>query len=337
MESAPPSRDRVQSRKYRFLPEDRSEDSTARDAMAAHWVTQQDAQSLTGKERQDFEAWLAQDVRNFGAYVRAQAFFRHLNYRASPSLSHVPARNTPSRPPRTATVSRRRFLPLAAASIGSLMLYDTARDQTVRLERGHELPRNYAWHQGVITLDALTTAYLPEATSSDRIEMINGRLGIQLHSGIVSVSTDTLRLTGTAADFDLTRSPQGLRLQHYAGTLTWQTPDGQHQLTTPTSVEFTQAGRSLQATCRPLSPDDIIEQTAWRQGTLVLNDTTLQNALARFAPYTRLKLMIRDPHLSGSRISGSFALAAPEDFALSIARLIRCRVEISNRSIAFTA
>lgn len=320
------------------MPEDRSTDSTTRDTTAAYWVTQQDTQPLTGKERQDFEAWLAQDARNLGAYVRAQAFFRHLNYQTSPSLSR-PQIQAPAvgRSPRTAKISRRRFLPLAAASIGGLMLCDTARDQTFSLERGHELPRTYAWHQGVITLDALTTAYLPEAPSGIGIEMINGRLGVQLHSGIVSVSTDTLRFTGKAADFDLTRSPQGLRLQHYAGTLIWQTPEGQHQLTTPTAVDFIKSGRGLKANCRPLSSDDVIEQTAWRQGTLVLNDTTLQTALARFAPYTHLQLLIRDPHLAASRISGSFALATPEDFALSIARMIRCRVEISNKGITFTA
>jgi transmembrane sensor len=82
-----------------------------------------------------------------------------------------------------------------------------------------------------------------------------------------------------------------------------------------------------------LKPEQLTNQLGWRQGKLVLDDFTLEQAAAEFNRYNRLKLVVADATAGQIRIGGSFNMDNVEGFAHLLQTGFGLRVEIGKDEI----
>jgi transmembrane sensor len=85
---------------------------------------------------------------------------------------------------------------------------------------------------------------------------------------------------------------------------------------------------------KPISTSADIERSlAWREGQIVLEGQTLDEAVAQFNRYNAKKLVILDPGLAAERLVGQFRATDPETFAGAIATTLGAKVDAQGDTI----
>ena len=75
---------------------------------------------------------------------------------------------------------------------------------------------------------------------------------------------------------------------------------------------------------------------AWRQGEVVFKDTTILEAANELNRYGPTKIVVTDPAVARTRVSGLFKINRPEDFATAVAELNGVRVRRTTKAIELT-
>ncbi|GAA4504737.1 DUF4880 domain-containing protein [Gluconacetobacter tumulicola] len=299
----------------------------SRTDQASQWVAMRDRRTLMPDEQARFDRWLQADSRNLGAYVRAQAIYRTLNYTAP--VAAAPALMTdPDRKAARIHGRRRVLVGAAAACAVGLTGQSVPPDQVFLLRRDHEAPRRYRWRGATLTLDALSAAYVPDTGRvGHAIRFLSGRIGVQATDRPIHLSAGPLLMQATHADFDLAIDDGRAALIAYAGTIAVSVGSTNMLLKGPAFYHLPPApSLAMNTALRPLSPADILSDRAWRDAQAVLNDTRLADAAAQFNRYSRTRIMIESDRIARSRVTGSFDLLRPVEFARSVQKLLRCRL-----------
>ncbi len=76
-----------------------------------------------------------------------------------------------------------------------------------------------------------------------------------------------------------------------------------------------------------MSPDDMADATAWRNGVLVFHNTKLADAVREFNRYTPVKLIIADPAIADLKIGGRFRTDNIRDFLQLAQAVLKIRYE----------
>jgi transmembrane sensor len=72
---------------------------------------------------------------------------------------------------------------------------------------------------------------------------------------------------------------------------------------------------------------EIERSLAWREGEIVLEGETLDEAVAQFNRYNARKLVISDPGLAAEKLVGQFRATDPQTFAGAVATTLGAKVE----------
>ena len=75
---------------------------------------------------------------------------------------------------------------------------------------------------------------------------------------------------------------------------------------------------------------------AWRQGEVVFKDTTILEAANELNRYGPTKIVVTDPAVARTRVSGLFKINRPADFATAVAELNGVRVRRTTNAIELT-
>ncbi|AYO78205.1 FecR family protein [Sphingobium yanoikuyae] len=67
-----------------------------------------------------------------------------------------------------------------------------------------------------------------------------------------------------------------------------------------------------------LSPDALSSATAWEHGEIVFQGMALDQAIAEFNRYLKIKLVVQDPALGAIRLGGTFRTADPQSFLVGL-------------------
>ena len=78
---------------------------------------------------------------------------------------------------------------------------------------------------------------------------------------------------------------------------------------------------------RPVSPDLLSRELAWREGKIAFEGERLDQAAAAFARYSNTRIEIADPALAGEPITGLFAASDPAGFSRAAASIFGARIE----------
>lgn len=300
------------------------------EADAARWVVRVDRDGDEPGVRAELEAWLAGDRRRIGAYVRAEAGWKHLD-RASVLAVEAPKTITP--------LIRRRSLiggvgalaaGLAAAVVAPRLLakrYDTALGEIRRV------PMADGSVAAINTSSELEVSMQPRLRA---VKLARGEAWFAVAKDpsrpfVVESGPVRVRAVGTA--FSVRKRDGGSDVLVTEGVVEVWTQDGK---TPPRRVAAGQrvfADNDAGVLSPPQAEADLTRQLAWRDGQIVLDGQTLAEAAAEFNRYNDRKIQVADPRLADARFVGWFRTNDPEGFAEAAALTFNGKVSQSGDAI----
>jgi transmembrane sensor len=143
---------------------------------------------------------------------------------------------------------------------------------------------------------------------------------------IVSAGRIRVRAVGTA--FSVRRHDDGADIQVTEGTVeTWTTGEEDRK------VQVSAGTKAYLAEYQPpkpiAAPIDIERSLAWREGQIVLEGETLDQAVAQFNRYNTKQLVITDQTLAQEKLVGQFRATEPGTFADAVATTLGATVKES--------
>lgn len=291
------------------------------DKQAAAWLARQDAAALAEAEQTEFDAWIAEDDRHLGAYVRLRAVWARLDRLGAlrPATAEAVIRSS--------TVWR-HWRPAAAAAMLVAMLggyygftrpaapktFDTAVGEMRRLdmEDGSVVEMNTNSEVNVAYSDHSREIWLAHGEGNFTVAKNKSRPFI-VHAGDTTVTA-----VGTAFSVDATR-PDQLRVSVSEGTVMVKRGardpayvTAMQVLTVPTVEQPREEAPQLVVA----TADQIEKRLAWRKGMLVFSGESLSEAAAQFNRYNQRQISVTPrAAAAASRVGGVFQTRDVEGFA----------------------
>ncbi|MET3663569.1 FecR domain-containing protein [Caulobacter sp. 1776] len=305
------------------------------DQAASEWTARLDRGPLSPRTEAAFQAWLDGDPRRKGAMLRAQAVSMMSESAQALGPDFDPASFAEPRRPR---FSRRQALAwtggaLATASLVALGVGTAAAGTVISTERGEirmaplkdgstvllntdsRIRVRYDEGQRFVTL-LRGEAYFAVARDETRpfVVEVNGR-----------------RLRTTQAGFRVRKLDQDpVDLLVNQGRVAVSTPNlggAPLVVTANTRLALSDAGHRLAEHPRPIAPEAVTRDLAWREGKLAFEGETVRQAAAAFARYSDTRIEINDPALAREPVTGLFAANDPVGFSRAVARVFDARLE----------
>jgi len=291
-----------------------------------------DDSALSPAERKAFSDWLARDPSHRREYDRLAGLWTDIGALPDPRLPKARRSDAPRpgahRPaaPRAASpiLSRRRVLTGAAAcaaALATVTVLPTWQD-TVRSGTGER--RSLALDDGsTVEMDAGSALTMRFSESERRATLTTGRARFIVAPDsqrpfLVTCANGTVRTP--AATFVVHRQPDDAVVAVEDGTLALSVNGG-----APERLSAGQCQPYGAEGPRPLIPDGVAMETAWRHGRLVFQDQRLETAVADLNRYHPARILLWDESIAGLRVEGSVDIARPDAALKAITRTLPVR------------
>lgn len=320
------------------------ETSQGIDAAAAAWVAREDRSPLSPAEEVAFKAWLGGDSRRAGAFLRARAVSMRSESARALGPRYDPA-DFGGRP--QVSPSRRQMLAWGGGAAACVAVGTVAAV-------GLQAPRAHATERGEIRLLPLkdgSTVMLNTETRvkvkyDDRrryVKLMEGEADFTVLEGrrrpfVVEVGDRTLSATGAAFRVrKLKNEPLDILVHQGRVEVTTGKAAGASPVVLRTNTRMTapDSGSSTgpSAVRRPVTPEDVTRELAWREGKIAFQGESLAAAAAAFARYSDTRILIEDPGLAREPITGLFAANDPVGFGRAAAGVFGARVSVRDGAV----
>jgi transmembrane sensor len=300
------------------------------DEAAFRWVARFDRDRDNPQLRSELTAWLAEDSRRKGAYLRAQALWLRLD------LASSAASSTESR--ESGFFTRRQAMAAAAgvvlaAGLGGAWLISRGKnfDTVIGEIRDVPLPDGSSAY-----LNTQSRVQIAMEESVRRVRLKEGEVWFHVKSDpnrpfIVEVGSVRVRAVGTA--FAVKRLDDSSEVLVSEGVVeTW---------ISGAEADAVRLGAGEKATLRErapiqpllIAPGEVDRRLAWRAGKIDLAGETLGEAVAEFNRYNRRQISIREPSILAKRFYGIFRTDDSEGFVRAVHVSLNVPVEISANGI----
>jgi transmembrane sensor len=290
---------------------------------AAAWATRIDDGSVDPDTDERLCSWLNEDPRRRGALLRAEAALSFVD--RSRALAGVIPRPTP----RPLWVRRKLMVAgvaLAVGIAGLAFLTSGSRHYGTELGEIRQIPLPDGSVVSINTQSAVDVAMhstLREVTL-DRGEAWFKVAHDKKRPFVVSAGRIRVRAVGTA--FSVRRHDDGAEVQVTEGVVeTWTVGEENRR------IQVAAGSRAYVAEYeqpKPTQAEREIERSlAWREGEIVLEGQTLDEAVAQFNRYNAKKLVILDAALASEKLVGQFRATDPRTFAEAVATTIGAKVD----------
>jgi len=301
------------------------------EADAARWVVRVDRDGDDPGVRAELDAWLAGDRRRMGAYVRAEAGWKHLD-RASVLEIGAPVRAT------TAPI-RRRGVIAGLSAIAAGLVAAVVAPRLLAQRYGTTLGEIRRVPMGDGSVAAINTDSELEVNMRPRLRAVKlerGEAWFEVAKDperpfVVESGPVRVRAVGTA--FSVRKREAGSDILVTEGVVEVWTKDGK---TPPRRVAAGQrvfAENDVGVLTPPKADVDLGRQLAWRDGQIVLDGQTLAEAAAEFNRYNDRKIEVADTRLADERFVGWFRTNDPEGFAQAAATTFNGKVSLRGDAI----
>lgn len=294
--------------------------------LAAAWLARQDAAALSEAEQAEFDAWLAEDDRHLGAYLRLRAVWARLDRLGAlrpSSAEAVIKRSTILRHWRQAAAAAMVAVMLAGGYYGwkrpeAPKTYDTAIGEVRRLamEDGSVVEMNTNSEVNVAYSDHSRDIYLAHGEGNFTVAKNKSRPFI-VHAGDTTVTA-----VGTAFSVDATR-PDQLRVAVSEGTVAVRHGNREPAYVTAMQVLTVPTGEQQKDQAPQLvvaTAEQIDKHLAWRKGMLVFSGESLSEAAAQFNRYNQRQISVTPRAAAAAvRVGGVFQTRDVERFARATA------------------
>lgn len=214
------------------------------------------------------------------------------------------------------TLARLRFLSLAASLFilvvaGAFFFYNqrgtystaTGEERSVSLEDG-----------SMLDLNSQSKVRVRFSTYERSVELLQGQALFHVTKDAARpfiVSTDTTRVRAVGTQFDVYRKSSGTVVTVIEGRVAVPPPG----LLQQEGEVLLAAGEQLTVTPESISQPraaDVTLATAWTQRKIAFRGATLREVVEEFNRYNTRRLVIADPTLMNTRISGVFSSSDPD-------------------------
>jgi transmembrane sensor len=301
-----------------------STQETAREVadQAAEWATRIDAGAIDPHTNETLRRWLEEDSRHRGALLRAEAALSFLD-RGRALAGVVP------KPERRPIWIRRKLAftgaALAAGIVGVAVLMTAPHHYGTGLGEIRQVPLSDGSLVAINTQSAVEVAMHPNVRE---VTLTRGEAWFKVAHDkkrpfIVSAGRIRVRALGTA--FSVHRHDDGADVLVTEGVVeTWTVGEEERR------VRVEAGSKAYVAEYEPPKPiqasADIGRSLAWREGQIVLEGETLDEAVVQFNRYNTRKLVISDPNLAEEKLVGQFRATEPLTFAGAVATTLGATV-----------
>jgi transmembrane sensor len=295
-------------------------------AEASAWLTRLQGSARTPAAERAFRAWLAEDKAHARAFARVNHAWDIIPGAAA---YHKDAARPPSQR------RRQQQIFAVAASIALFMVLAggyALRDPVYRTGVGEQ--KALTLDDGSrITLNTDTQLVVSYRKSERHIRLERGEAMFEVAKNpqrpfIVTAGREQVRALGTT--FLVRNDADQLAVLLIEGRVEVSEGASQHSDKSSKQAVTLAPGERL-----VLSPSNakqaldhlkldhpkVEEATAWRQGEVIFDNTTLGDAAAELNRYASTHLHLDDPSLAQLRVSGVFATRDPVEFANAVAKL----------------
>jgi transmembrane sensor len=304
---------------------------TAREVadQAAEWATKIDGGSIDRDTDEGLQRWLQGDSRRRGALLRAEATLSFLDH------SRALAGAFPRPKPRAGTRTRRLIFACAAlaASVVCVAILATGNH---RYGTGLGEIRSLPLADGsLVAINSQSSVEVSMHRDLREVTLTRGEAWFKVAHDkrrpfLVIAGRIRVRAVGTA--FSVRRHDGGADVQVTEGIVeTWTEGEEDRR------VRVRAGSRAYVAEYEPprLTPAaaEIERSLAWRDGRIVLEGETLDEAVAQFNRFNARKLVVSDPGLAAERIVGQFRSNEPLTFAGAVATTLGARIDEEGETI----
>ncbi|RYE04025.1 MAG: DUF4880 domain-containing protein [Sphingomonadales bacterium] len=303
---------------------DESEAGNEADRIAADWVARLDRLGGEEADHPDLMRWLEADVRNRGAFARAQALWLVLDSGRGLG-SGVAANDEPDRRP--LLTRRAAFAGVAASAVavtaGFLLggLPEQAEAKTFSTGIG-EIKRVRLDDGSVMVLDTASRVETRIGAQRREARLIAGGAWFEVAPGagppFVALSNELwIGGDGAAFEFRLLPRPEVLVSRGELSLRRRSDPGKSEYRLKSGAKAIVEASGHVEI--EELSSKSVSRLLEWREGGIMLDGETVAHAAGIFNRYNHSKLIVADPELAGQPLVGRFEANRPQDFAEAVA------------------
>jgi transmembrane sensor len=300
---------------------------------ALRWVARQSTGPLDETERQALDAWLAEDIRHEGAYLRATVINQaldlamiHETLRPKPDQLQVEWADASWKRGR----SRRAFLQggaiaASAAVLGAGMLFKAPGSNLVLTTAKGEFRKVPLADKSLASINSASEVEVRLTDQARKIKLKKGEAWFEVARDkskpfIVDAGEVQVRAVGTA--FGVRRFSNGAEILVTEGVVEVWNREGIAERRTLTAGESTFVSNQASQISVTSEPAEVERKLAWREGKLVFNNQTLKEAVADFNRYSSRKIIIVDRELMNRTLIGQYPIDEPELFAKDVSTFL---------------
>ena len=304
---------------------------------ASLWAARLEGSSLTAADRAELDSWLAGDPARLEMLSRFCRFSARLDRLvpelvASGSIKVVEGRARPGRGLNPWKLAAAGLVAAALAVVVVRLEWSGERSESISAPVGKR--QSFTLSDGSrVELNANTAIFVDNGRAERRVRLSNGEAFFMVSKDkarpfIVETPAGSVRVTGTKFNV-LTEAASQLEVTVVEGSVQVRAADsGGNPGSEPVRLEV---GDRLTrevggVSVRGLSPDELEDALAWRQGQIVCEKMPLSELLARVAHYHGC-VITATPAAAGALVSGRYSINNLDEVLSEVAAGIKVRVE----------
>lgn len=300
---------------------------------ASEWAAKADASPLNQDEQMALDAWLASDVRHFGAFAQASA---HLTRIVESHELRADARS-----PRLT----RRHLVLGgtiAAGVASLMVaspfvarYFHAGRYATKVGEMQVLPLGDG---SVISLNTDSEVVVRYSEKRRDIDLVRGEALFDVAKNkarpfVVHAGDTAVRAVGTSFAVRLLPTQPVLVLVREGVVEVSRSNDPMAPVLRIVKDTRAVAPPDAPLEAKPVQVAEVERALAWKHGQIAFHGETLAAAAGEFARYSDIHIRIDDPTIGREKITGLFQAGDPIGFSRAVAVSFDLHVQVIDDEI----
>jgi len=309
------------------------------DNFAAYWAAKRDLGELSSEETQEFESWVAADIRHLGAYGRAEAVLARVERLSGRVCDHET-----QEPSKVARQWNRRRIVTAGSAAASLaatlgigsMFQDEVQEEMHSTGLG-QVKELVLSDGSVVSLNTNSEVIVRFTRNLRSIHLTKGEALFDVAKNkkrpfIVTAGNTTVAAVGTS--FAVSLLPdlpvqvlirEGIvELKHIDAPMASAVRVGAniHVSALPGAPILTQA----------ISHKLVSKELAWQYGRISLENETLAEAANKFSRYSDIRIVL-DSAVANRTVTGMFATNDPVGFAKAAAVVLNLHAEIDGTAV----
>ena len=309
---------------------------------AAEWAAKVDGGSFLAGQQSELEAWLSEDPRHLGAYLKVQAALAKVE-RLGAAAQRLKERQTGRAVLVSTLLHKRRRFVLAgtvAACFAVIAIFGAVWNAN-RYEAAY-----------VTAVGQTKRASLPDGSSmllnTDSQVTVHYNLfarDISLNRGEVlcDVAKNKRRpFVVTAANLQVRAVGTSFAVSNLVGRpLTITVREGVVEISSPrilNAIAVRAGSRAIgqedgQFALESLPPEQLANDLAWLEGHIFFRRQTLASAATEFERYSMTRIVVDDPVVAQRTVTGTYVATDPAGFAKAVAVLLDLKVNSKGNTL----